>query len=297
MGQTWAETYPIARATFDEADEVLGFSLSQVCWSEGDSVNRTDMAQPGIFTTSVAIMRVLESLGQGPYQDRSSLAHCAGLSLGEYSALWFAGAFSFADGLRLVHLRGRAMQDAAGQVASGMVSLVGATLESATSLAEVGSAVGICQVANLNAPGQIILSGELCALERVAEVAKEHGVRRVRPLVVAGGFHSECMRPAADRLSEALEETPIEAPQIEVISNVDAQPVCSAEQVRSNLAQQVCAPVLWERSMRESLEQGVTQYTEPGPGTVLAGLMRKIAPEVAVRAMATPEDLSSPTVG
>jgi [acyl-carrier-protein] S-malonyltransferase len=291
MGKDWAEAHVVARETFKQADDVLGFPLSQECWAEGEGVNRTDIAQPGIFTTSVAIVRTLRSLGQAP----KTIPFTAGLSLGEYSALWLAGSLSFEDGLRLVRLRGEAMQDAAEAIPSGMASLVGADTEKAEALAQVGAQAGICQVANINAPGQIILSGELAALDAAEAAAKEHGVRRVRRLVVAGGFHSECMRPAADRLESALAQTAIAAPQIPVISNVDGNWASEPDKIRSNLARQVCSSVLWEQSMGLALRQGVHQFLEPGPGTVLAGLMRKIDPEATVRSTATPADLASGT--
>ncbi|MDA1062510.1 MAG: ACP S-malonyltransferase, partial [Chloroflexi bacterium] len=187
MGRDWAEAFPVARETWDEADEALGFSLSEACWAGGVDINRTDLAQPGILATSVAVVRVLESLGL----DRSAAPMAAGLSLGEYTALWCASSITFADCLRLVRLRGEAMQRASEQMPSGMASLMGASEESAQALATVGAEHGICQVANLNAPGQIILSGELAALDAAEAAAKEHGIRRVRRLVVAGGFHSE----------------------------------------------------------------------------------------------------------
>jgi hypothetical protein len=171
---------------------VLGFPLSAACWDEGERVNRTDVAQPGIFTTSVAVVRVLEERGL----DRSAVPFTAGLSLGEYTALWCAGSLAFEDGVRLVRLRGEAMQAASESTKSGMVSLMGANEEQARAIAAEGASAGICQVANLNAPGQVIVSGELAALDVVEAKAKDHGVRRTRRLVVAGGFHSECMRPA-----------------------------------------------------------------------------------------------------
>lgn len=287
MGQDWCAAFPVARHTFEEAHDVLGFSLRDACWSSGDEVHRTDIAQPGIFTTSAAIVRVLEERGL----ERSAVPLAAGLSLGEYTALWFAGCMTFADALRLVRLRGEAMQAASAQPESGMLSLMGATEESATALAAVGAEVGICQVANLNSPAQIILSGETRALDHVEAVAPEHGVRRTRRLVVAGGFHSECMRPAAERLRAALADTAIQAPGLPVVSNVTARPVETADAIRAQLARQVCAPVLWQRSMEWALEQGVRHFLEPGPGTVLAGLMRKISLEVEVRSAATPVDL------
>ncbi|MFT7171656.1 MAG: [acyl-carrier-protein] S-malonyltransferase, partial [Paracoccaceae bacterium] len=215
MGKDWAEAYPEARAVWAEADEVLGFSLTKACWESGDEVNRTDIAQPGIFTTGVAIIRVLEARGF----ERFSAPMTAGLSLGEYTAHWAAGTFDFASGIKLVRLRGEAMQAASEANPSGMMSLMGATEEQAAALAAVGAVHGVCQVANLNAPGQLVVSGEFPALDAVEAAAKDHGVRRVRRLVVAGGFHSECMRPAADKLAAALAETDLQAPKIRVISN------------------------------------------------------------------------------
>ena len=289
MGKDWCEAHDVARRTFEAADEILGFSLRDKCWASGDEVNRTDIAQPGIFTTSVAILRTLEEQGL----DLAQASLCTGLSLGEYTALWAAGSLDFADGLRLVRLRGEAMQDASEQHPSSMLSLMGATEEHATALAEVGSEHGICSVANLNAPGQVIVSGELAALEAVEGHAKEHGVRRTRRLVVAGGFHSECMRPAADRLAAALEEVEIRAPRVPFVSNVNALPTDDPAQIKSQLAQQVCAPVRWEASMRWALAQGLTQFLEPGPGQVLAGLLKKIDPEASVRSAARPEDVAT----
>ncbi|MEZ6017499.1 MAG: ACP S-malonyltransferase [Planctomycetota bacterium] len=305
MGRDWAEAFPVARATWAEADEVLGFALSEACWSRGDEVHRTDIAQPGIYTTGVAIVRVLESLAEGANRiDRAAVPLAAGLSLGEYTAHWAAGTFSFADGLKLVRLRGEAMQAASEACPSGMLSLMGASLEQAEGLAAVGARVGICQVANLNSPGQIVLSGELAALDAVEAAAREHGVRRARRLVVAGGFHSECMRPAAERLAAALAGTQLQAPRVPVLSNVTAEAVTSIDEVRRTLGMQVCAPVLWERSMRASLAQGVRSYVEPGPGTVLGSMLGKIAeavvaeqgspltPPVSVRSAARPGDLT-----
>lgn len=296
MGQAWAEAFDVAKETWAEADETLGFSLSEACWSSGDQVNRTDIAQPGIFTTSVAILRVLESQGL----DLAKAPFAAGLSLGEYTALWAAGVLTFADGLRLVRLRGSAMQDAADAIPSGMLSLMGANEEQAAALAAVGATKGICQVANLNGPGQVILSGEFAGLDAAAEAAKEHGVRRTRKLVVAGGFHSECMRPAADRLQAALDETPTQPARIPVLSNVTAQTSSDPQVLKQQLATQVCAPVLWERSMNWALGRGdggsnpaVTRFLEPGPGTILAGIMRKIDAEATVLSVATPADLQA----
>jgi [acyl-carrier-protein] S-malonyltransferase len=287
MGRDWCEAFEVARQTFARADEVLGFALTRACWSSGDEVNRTDVAQPGIFTTSVAIVRVLESRGL----DRARVPFVAGLSLGEYTALWCAGSITFEDGLRLVRLRGEAMQDASQRIQSSMVSLMGATEEQARTLAAVGAAHGICSVANLNAPGQIIVSGELKALDALEAVAKDHGVRRTRRLTVAGGFHSECMRPAANRLKTALQTIEIRAPIPTFVGNVAGQPTREPETIRAQLADQVCAPVLWEKSMRWALSNGIRAFLEPGPGTVLAGILGKIDEQASVRSAAKPADL------
>jgi [acyl-carrier-protein] S-malonyltransferase len=174
-----------------------------------------------------------------------------------------------------------------------MTSLMGATEDQARAVAAVGAKVGICQVANLNAPGQIILSGELAALDAAEAAAKDHGVRRTRRLVVAGAFHSECMRPAATRLSAALASVTIAPPRVTFVSNVTALPTTDPERIRAQLAEQVCAPVLWERSMRWALAQGITEFLEPGPGTVLAGILSKIDPAAQVRAAAKPADLAA----
>lgn len=290
MGRDWCEAFPVARETFEEADRILGFPLSAKCWDAGDEVHRTDVAQPGIFTTSVAIVRALER-HQG--LDRTQAAMVAGLSLGEYTALWAAESLAFEDGLRLVRLRGEAMQRASESVRSSMVSLMGATESQAQALAAVGAAHGTCQVANLNAPGQVIVSGELAALDALEAAAKDHGVRRTRRLVVAGGFHSECMRSAAVTLEAALKDVRIAPPRVPFVSNVTALPTDDPERIRAQLAEQVCAPVLWERSLRWALARGIRRYLEPGPGEVLAGLLRKVDETVDVRSAATPKSLAA----
>jgi len=295
MGRDFCERFPVARAVFESADRALGFALTRQVWDAGEEVNRTDVAQPGIFTTSAAVIRVLEERGL----DRAAVPFVAGLSLGEYTALWCAGAIAFEDGVRLVRLRGEAMQAASESIPSGMISLMGATEEQARALAAVGARSGICQVANLNAPGQVIVSGETAALDVVEAAAKEHGVRRARRLVVAGGFHSECMRPAAKRLEAALREVRIEAPRVPFASNVTGELSVEPAAIRRQLAEQVCAPVLWEKSMRLALALGHRDFLEPAPGTILAGILSKIDAEARVRAVAKPADLDSaaPRVG
>lgn len=287
MGRAWCEAFPSAAKIFEQADRVLGFPLSDACWNQGDAVHRTDIAQPGILTTSVAIATVLVDRGL----DLAAASAVAGLSLGEYTALWAAGSLAFEDALRLVRLRGQAMQAASEAIPSGMISLMGASLEQAQALARLGSAKGICSVANLNAPGQIVVSGELAALDEVEARAPEQGVRRARRLVVAGGFHSECMRPASKALAEALGKVTIRAPRVPFVTNVTGDFVSDPAQIRAYLADQVCAPVLWEASMLRLVASGRTRFLEPGPGEVLSGLLRKIAKDVAVRSVAEPAHL------
>lgn len=289
MGRSWCQAFPRARETFAEASEALGFSLEEACWNRGEEVHRTDVAQPGILVTSAAVMRVAVEHGLDP----QAVPMCAGLSLGEYTALWFAGALEFADAVRLVRLRGEAMQAASEAIPSSMVSLMGASREQAEALCRSVREHGICSVANLNAPGQIIVAGELAALETLESRAKEHGVRRTRRLVVAGGFHSECMRPAAERLAEALAEVPIAAPRVPVVTNVTGEPVSGPDDVRACLAAQVQAPVLWEKSMRWALGQGLREFLEPAPGRVLAGILGKIDREARVRPLTEPGDLNA----
>jgi len=294
MGKDWCAAFPAAARVWETAERTLGFALREACWDKGDEVNRTDIAQPGILTTSASIVAVLKERGLEP----AKAPLTAGLSLGEYTALWFAGSLSFEDAVRLVRLRGEAMQDASTRIKSSMTSLMGATAEQAEALAALGRARGICAVANLNAPGQIVLSGEIAALEAAEAAAPQHGVKRAVRLSVAGGFHSECMRPASERLERALAEVKLAPPRIPFVSNVTATPLSDPDEIKRCLAKQVCASVLWERSMRYALGQGLVAYLEPGPGAVLAGLMKRIAKDTGatptVRGIATPAELGAP---
>ncbi len=295
MGRDWVAAFPAAARMFERAERALGFPLRTAIWDEGERVHRTDVAQPGILTTSAAIVAVLEERGL----QRSTSALTAGLSLGEYTALWYAGALEFEDAVRLVRLRGEAMQEASERVPSSMTSLMGATPEQAEALAAVGRTSGICAVANLNAPGQVVISGEIAALAAAEAAAAQHGVKRAVRLSVAGGFHSECMRSASERLERALAEVPLRAPRLPFVSNVTAGPLREPAEIKAALARQVCAPVLWERSMRHALAAGVDAVLEPGPGNVLCGLMRRIAKDaggvaVSLRGVERPEDLEAP---
>ena len=283
MGRSLCQAFPAARKTFEEADEILGFSLSKLCF-EGpeEELLRTNNAQPAIFVTSVAAVRGLEEAGR---LRRDDLSASAGLSLGEYTALWFAGSFSFEDGLRLVRLRGEAMQDASERAPSGMVSLIGADRTRAEAVAEVARGEGVLVVANLNAPGQVVLSGDLDACSRAVEAARAAGIRRAIPLKVAGAFHSPLMESARSRLEEALKSIPLRDASHPVYVNVLAEGVQEADRLRELLARQVTSPVLWEQSMRNMIASGIDTFLEPEPGKVLAGLLRKIDSGVRTTAL------------
>lgn len=290
MGRDVAEKHPAARRVFDEANAVLGYDLAKLCF-EGPSeeLTLTTHAQPAIFTTSLAVVAVL--------RERAMLGDVqatAGLSLGEYTAVCFAGCLTFEDALRLVKRRGAAMQRAADATRSGMVSLLGADLATAEQIAEKARGGGVLVVANINAPGQIVLSGDLEACARVPEVAKELKVRRATPLQVAGAFHSPLMAPARTELEAALRDVPLRDARIPVVSNVTATGVTKATEIRTLLAQQLTSPVRWEESMHALAALGCTQFVEPAPGAVLSGLAKRILPTAATRSFATAADLESP---
>ena len=280
MGRDWVDSSAAAADLFARADDVLNVPLSSILL-EGteDEVTSTDIAQPGIFLVSASALAVLRE------EDRLEMPDvAAGLSLGEYTALHAAGSLSFEDALRLVRRRGELMQAASEKCASSMTSVMGLDREACEAACEESG--GMVSVANLNAPGQVVISGEQDALDRAAEACAVAGARRVIPLAVAGAFHSEVMREAADGLAEVLVDVDIAQPAFPVISNVTGRPVSGPDEVRANLSEQVCSPVLWEDSMRTALSSGITSFIEFPPGQVLGGLMRKIDREVQVSAAA-----------
>jgi [acyl-carrier-protein] S-malonyltransferase len=303
MGKAWYDASPEARAAFDEADRALagrlpgGAKLSDLCLNgPADTLNRTDVSQPAIYTCSVAAWRgMCAKWGAGSAAEAGVVA-TAGLSLGEYTALHIAGVFSFLDGLELVTLRGRAMQDAAEAVPSGMVALIGATEEQAVAVCEQARANEVLVPANFNAPGQVVISGSKGACERSVGTATGMGFRAT-PLAVAGAFHSPIMAPASDRLKTALAATTMHEPAkglsgpIVVVSNVTARPHAPADSpqspegfatiqdsIRRRLAEQLQAPVRWSDGCRWLVDTypAPAEFHEPAPGKTLAGLMRRI---------------------
>ena len=273
MGQDVYEAYAPARERFDAAEDITGLPLKRLCF-EGpeEELNRTDIAQPALFTVSAATLACLDELTGG----RPEPQYLAGLSLGEYTALYAAGALDFADMLRLVARRGTVMQEAARAVPSGMVSVLGLDADAAEALCEAARDGQVLQCANFNCPGQIVLSGEADACRRAAELAAEHGAKAAVPLAVAGAFHSPLMQPAAAAFAADLDAVAFRAPGRYVVSNVSAQVVGGAAEIRDTLLRQLTAPVRWQQSMEFLLDAGVERFYEVGPGRVLAGLMRRI---------------------
>jgi [acyl-carrier-protein] S-malonyltransferase len=284
MGRDFVEHSSAAKDVFSEADEVLGYNLSGICFDgPEDKLISTDIAQPAIYVCSLAALAAFEQQAQlaiAPVQ-------AAGLSLGEYTALCAAKVFSFAEGLRLVQLRGQAMQSASVAKPSSMTSVMGLDREQLDELCAQASATTgmICQVANLNSPGQIVVSGEIGALENLEEIATEAGARRAIRLSVAGAFHSEVMRPAAEELSAALAETNFNAPQCPVWQNATAQSSVDVDVLRENLRQQLCAPVLWQDSFAAMSAIADSHFIEPAPGKVLTAMARKINRDAKVSAL------------
>lgn len=290
MGKDFFESHQAARDVYGLADEIIGFPLSALCFHGPDSqLQQTDNAQVAIFVTTVAIYETLKALGKLP----AGVDVAAGLSLGEYSALYIAGAIGLPDAIRLVRARGELMQAAAVVQPSTMLALIGADETQAAEICRQAAGHGIVVMANFNAPGQIVLSGGVEACAQAAKVAQTMGVRGV-PLNVAGAFHSPFMRPAAEKMREILAGVPIVMPRIAVISNVTARPHESVEKLRELLVEQIVAPVRWSQSMDYLRQQGTLQYLELGPGRVLTGLMKKIDRRAPITNISSADALATP---
>jgi len=274
MGKVLYDTLPTAKALFDKADEILGYSLTDLCFNGPmEQLSTTAVSQPALYVTSLA---ALESLKMSAPEAVEACSAAAGLSLGEYTALVFAGVMSFEDGLRVVQRRGQAMQEAADATPSGMVSLLGPEVEVVEDLCAKARGEEILQVANLLCPGNTVVSGTRAACERVVALAEETGAARAVPLAVAGAFHTPIMRPADEKLAEVLANVQISAPRIPVISNVDVEVHTDADDIRATLVRQLLSPVQWEKTMRKLMADGYDTFYEVGPGRVLRGLMKRI---------------------
>ena len=278
MGMELAERYPKARDVMDEADAALDFALSDIIANgPDDELTKTDISQPAILTVSWMAYKVLEQS-----IDSLTFHACAGLSLGEYTALLAAGVLSFKDAVKLVRIRGEAMQAAADASPSGMVALIGTDEAGAAAFCDQVREDDILAVANLNSPGQVVISGSQAACERAVAAAKEAGIRRAMPLNVAGAFHSPLMASAGERLAAAIADIALNDPKVPVYTNVTAEPITSAEAIPDLLVRQLTSPVRWAQSVERMHEAGITQYWELGPGKALCGMIQRTVKDIEV---------------
>lgn len=282
MAAPFVEAAPKARELFERARHVLGYDLLSVCQNgPAEQLDSTEVSQPALFVSSLAAVEVLR---QKEPEAVLSCQAAAGLSLGEYSALVFAGVMEFEDGLRVVQERGRAMQAAADANPSGMVSVLGLERQQVEQICQQARDAGqVLEVANLLCPGNIAISGHTDACERAAQLATQAGAMKTVPLAVAGAFHTELMASAVERLTVALANIQLRRPEIMVVSNVDAQPHSDPDDIRQLLIQQVCSRVYWEDSIRFLMAQGFDCFYEVGPGRVLRGLMKRTDRKVPCR--------------
>ena len=290
MGQALAEAYPEAKAVFDEVDEALGEKLSDLIWS-GDiaDLTLTRNAQPALMATSLAAMRALEAEGVGI----EAASYVAGHSLGEYSALAAAGAFSIGDTARLLRIRGEAMQDAVPVGIGAMAVLLGMDFEAAQAVAEEAAQGEVCEAANDNDPSQVVVSGHKAAVERAVEIAKAKGAKRAMLLPVSAPFHSSLMKPAADVMAEALANAEMGELKVPLVANVTADEVTDLSSVRQLLTEQVTGSVRWRESVMWMGANGVTEVWEIGAGKALSGMVKRVDRAIATRAVGTPDDVKA----
>jgi [acyl-carrier-protein] S-malonyltransferase len=288
MGQAMAENFEVAKRTFEEADDALGFPLSKLCFEgPADDLNLTSNSQPAILATSIASFRVLKAEHPGLVY-----SYAAGHSLGEWSALVAAGVLRFSDALRLVRLRGQAMQEAVPVGQGGMAAVMGLEEAEVEKLCSEAAEGEICAPANFNGGGQIVISGHASAIGRAVELAKGRKARAV-PLKVSAPFHCSLMAPAAERVKEALDAIEVGRFEVPVVANVDASPNESPERVKGLLVDQVTGAVRWSASMEWLIGEGVGSAIEVGFGSVLKGLMKRIDKTVKVASLGTPEDVAA----
>jgi [acyl-carrier-protein] S-malonyltransferase len=291
MGRALADSSAAAREVFDEVDEALGQKLSTLMW-EGpeDDLTLTENAQPALMAVSLAVVRVLMAEHGIAI---TTAAYVAGHSLGEYSALAAAGSFRLADTARLLKLRGQAMQRATPVGTGAMAALIGLDYEAAAMVARDAAAGEICQPANDNAPGQVVVSGHRSAVERAIELARARGARRALLLSVSAPFHCTLMQPAAEVMAEALEDVAMQPPMVPLVANVTAGPLKDPEAIRASLVRQVTATVRWRECVSFMAGGGVSLFAELGSGKVLSGLARRIAPDAEAVAAGTPEEIAA----
>lgn len=291
MGQALAEASPAAKAVFDRVDAALGEKLSDLMWNgPAEELTMTANTQPALMACGLAAMAALEEAHGISVTDAKFVA---GHSLGEYTALCAAGAISLEDTARLLRIRGNAMQSAVPAGKGAMAALLGASFEQAEAVVASGLIEGDCQIANDNAPGQIVISGEKRAVEAAAESAKGHGVKKAVILPVSAPFHCALMQPAADAMADALEDIDVHTPTVPVVNNVQAGPVTDPIQLRTDLVTQVTGRVRWRESMQYMFDEGVSVFAEPGCGKVLSVMMRRALPDAKGLTLDTPEALAA----
>ncbi|WP_375570581.1 ACP S-malonyltransferase [Seohaeicola saemankumensis] len=288
MGRDLAQAYPAAKAVFDEVDDALGEKLSALIWEGNqDELTLTQNAQPALMATSMAVVRALDAEGV----KLSDAGFVAGHSLGEYSALAAAGALSVADAARLLRTRGRAMQDAVPVGVGAMAALLGLDFDGARAVAEEAAQGQVCQAANDNDPGQVVVSGHLAAVERAVEIARGRGAKRAVILPVSAPFHCALMQPAAEVMRAALADVTLNVPVVPLVANVRAEAVSDPDLIRALLIEQVTGSVRWRESVMWMACAGVTEIWEVGAGKALSGMIRRIARDIECRAIGTPEDV------
>lgn len=292
MGKELADAFPAARAVFDEVDDALDQKLSTLMF-EGpeDELTLTENAQPAIMAVSMAVMRALESQGGPVLADAAS--HAAGHSLGEYSAHAAAGTFTLADTARLLKTRGRAMQAAVPVGTGAMAALLGLGPDDAAAVARQAAGDAVCDFANDNADGQVVVSGSVAAVERAVEIAKAKGAKRAVLLPVSAPFHCALMAPAADVMADALAEVTMTAPSVPIVANVTAQPVSDVAEIRRLLVEQVTGRVRWRECVLAIKAAGVTRLVEVGHGKVLSGMTRRIDRDLDSAGIGGPEDIAA----
>lgn len=292
MGKAFADAFVTAREVFEEVDDALGQRLSRLMW-EGPApdLELTENTQPAIMAYSMAIMRVLQRDAHLDLARHARLV--AGHSLGEYSALCATGAFTLADSARLVRIRGHAMQSAAPVGTGGMTALLGISIEDAVKVVEEAAAAGVVVVANDNAPGQVVISGETAALARAGEIAKSKGAKRAIPLPVSTPNHSPLLKSAGEAMRDALEQVVIRPPSVPVVSNVTAAEVSEPETIRRLLVEQITSRVRWRETVSGFRALGVSTTVEAGGGKVLTGMVRRIDPELASVSIDSPKDIET----
>lgn len=292
MGRDLAHTFRAAADVFAEVDEALVQNLSSIMWDgPKETLTLTENAQPALMAVSMAVMRVLEQ--EKGFSLKDKVRFVAGHSLGEYSALAAAGAFSLADAARLLKLRGQAMQKAVPVGQGAMTALLGVGIDVAQKVAEVAAQGDVCQVANDNEPTQVVLSGHKSALDRVPEVGKAFGVRRAIALPVSAPFHCALMQPAADAMAEALAKVQVNTPVVPVVANVLAMPISDPDEIRRRLVEQVTGTVRWRECVQFLAANGITDVYEIGAGKVLSGLVARIEKSLKATPVGTPADIDA----